>query len=93
MQKVETGPLQARLARLARAGGDAARARARAAASLLAAEIAQATPDGRAEVAETPGGGAVTVEAPGLTGREFGTATRAARPVIGPVIARLPGRG
>jgi len=92
-QTVETGPLQARLARLARAGGDAARARAREAAGLLAAEIAQAMPDGRAEAAETPDGAAVTVEAPGLIAREFGTATRAARPVIGPAVAHLAGRG
>ncbi|AWN54712.1 hypothetical protein [Methylobacterium sp. 17Sr1-1] len=89
----ETGPLQARLARLARAGSEAARARAREAARTLAADIQQALPDGRAEATETPAGAAVAVEAPGLTAREFGTATRAARPVIGPAVARLTGRG
>ncbi len=36
---------------------------------------------------------AVTVEAPGLIAREFGTATRSARPVIGPAVANLTGRG
>ncbi|AWB20548.1 hypothetical protein DA075_06060 [Methylobacterium currus] len=96
-QKAETGPLQARLARLARAGSDAARARAREAANALAAdiqqELARDPPGGRAEATETPGGGAVTVEAPGLIAREFGTARRAARPVVGPAIARLTGRG
>ncbi|TGD96473.1 hypothetical protein [Methylobacterium nonmethylotrophicum] len=91
MPRAETGPLQARLARLARTGSDAARARARDAAAALAADIAQALPDGRAEAAPTPGGSAVTVEAPGLAAREFGTATRSARPVIGPAVARLPG--
>ncbi|MGX7703270.1 hypothetical protein [Methylobacterium sp. Gmos1] len=92
-QRAETGLLQARLARLARAGSDAARARAREAAHALAADIQQAMPDGRAETAETPIGAAVTVEAPGLIAREFGTATRPARPVIGPAVARLAGRG
>lgn len=93
----ETGPLQARLTRLARAGRDAARARAREAASALAAEIeqdliAQELPDGRAEAAETADGAAVTVEAQDLVAREFGTATQGPRPVIGPALARLPGR-
>ncbi|TNC14782.1 hypothetical protein FF100_04125 [Methylobacterium terricola] len=88
----ETGPLQARLTRLARAGRDAARARARETADALAAEIAQDLADGRAEAAETPDGAVVTVEAPGLAVREFGTATQGPRPVIGPALARLPGR-
>ncbi len=95
--KAETGTLQARLAHLARAGSDAARVRAREAASARAADnqqdLARDPPGGRAEATETPDGAAVTVEAPGLTEREFGTATRAARPVIGPAIARLTGRG
>ncbi|KMO21051.1 hypothetical protein [Methylobacterium platani] len=91
-QRAETGPLQARLARLARAGGDAARARAREAANALAAEIAKDPADGRAEAAQTPDGAVVAVEAPGLIAREFGTATRAARPVIGPAVAHLTGR-
>ena len=92
-QRAETGPLRARLARLVRAGSDAARARAREAATTLAADIQQELPNGRAEATETPTGAAVTVEAPGLIAREFGTATRAARPVIGPAVAHLPGRG
>jgi hypothetical protein len=92
-QRAETGPLQARLARLARAGSETARTRAREAAHALAADIQQELPDGRAETTETPVGAAVTVEAPGLTAREFGAATRAARPVIGPAVARLAGRG
>ncbi|MFH6780797.1 MULTISPECIES: hypothetical protein [Methylobacterium] len=92
-RRTETGPLQARLAHLARTGGDAARGRAREAAALLAAEIANDLPDGRVEAAETPDGAAVTIEAPGLAAREFGTAARAARPVIGPAVALLTGRG
>ncbi|GJD63330.1 hypothetical protein [Methylobacterium frigidaeris] len=92
-QRAETCPLQARLARLARAGSDAARARAREAASALAVDIETDLPDGRAEAAEMRDGAAVTVEAPGLIAREFGTATRAVRPVIGPAVARLTGRG
>ncbi len=92
-QRLETGPLRARLARLVRAGSDAARARAREAATTLAADIRQELPFGHAEATETPAGAAVTVEAPGLIAREFGTATRAARPVIGPAVARLTGQG
>ncbi|MEN3236432.1 hypothetical protein PUR29_23085 [Methylobacterium ajmalii] len=80
-QRAETGPLQARLARLARAGGEAAAA--------LAADIAAELPDGRAEAVPTPTGAAVAVEAKGLVAREFGTATRMPRPVIGPAVARL----
>ncbi|WP_156295783.1 hypothetical protein [Methylobacterium aquaticum] len=91
-QRIETGPLQARLARLVRTGGDAARARAREAARTLASDIQQELRNGRAEATATPAGAAVTVEAPGLIAREFGTATRAARPVIGPAVARRPGR-
>lgn len=92
-QRVETGPLRARLARLARAGSETARARARETATTLAADIQQELPYGRAEATETRAGAAVTVEAPGLVAREFGTATRHARPVIGPAIARLMGKG
>ncbi|MGE7418054.1 hypothetical protein [Methylobacterium tarhaniae] len=91
--RAETGPLQARLARLARAGSEAARARAREEARTLAAEIAADLPDGHAEATETPAGATVTVEAPHLIAREFGTATRAAQPVIAPAVARLAGRG
>lgn len=92
-QRAETGPFRARLARLARAGSDAARAHAREAATALATDIQQELPYGHAEAAETATGAAVTVEAPGLVAREFGTATRAARPVIGPAVAQLTGRG
>ncbi|SEO99626.1 hypothetical protein SAMN04487843_105355 [Methylobacterium sp. ap11] len=88
-QRAETGPLQARLARLARAGGETARRRAAEAAAALAADIAAELPDGRAEAASTPTGAAVAVEARGLVAREFGTATRMPRPVIAPAVARL----
>ncbi|WP_048426032.1 hypothetical protein [Methylobacterium indicum] len=92
-QRAETGPFQARLARLAEAGAQAARRRAAEAAAALAADIAAELPDGRAEAAATPTGAAVTVEARGLIAREFGTATKSPRPVIGPAIARLTGAG
>jgi hypothetical protein len=93
MPRAETGPLQARLARLRRAGTDTAHRRAAQAAAALAADIAHHLPDGHAEAEPRPEGSTVTVEAPGLAAREFGTATRGARPVIGPAVVRLLGRG
>ncbi|ACL61335.1 hypothetical protein [Methylobacterium nodulans] len=78
--------LSGRLAALRQAGRRRAGDRLAAAAEAIAADL----PAGMDTiVTATPAGTAVTVAAPGLAAREFGTAAAPARPVLGPVLDRL----
>ncbi|MEH3144424.1 MAG: hypothetical protein PGN34_03540 [Methylobacterium frigidaeris] len=77
------------LARLTRAAPARARERAAAHALRLAGALADDPAVTRAAASPSPAGTTVTVEAPGLAAREFGSAAGAADPVVAPALARL----
>ncbi|WP_298958760.1 hypothetical protein [uncultured Methylobacterium sp.] len=80
------------LARLIRSGSVRARGRAAARADRLAVALAEDPAVTRATVSPSAAGAMVTVEAPGLAAREFGTADTVAAPLLAPALDRLARR-